>query len=121
MSDRHDHDDHHHGHGHGDHGHGGDAPAGGDTRFLDLEISQVIYDEAEGVTREAFRELLKEAAKERIRERFGDKIDALSQLAVDELLDDLDANLAIEQRIADRKERSKDLASRARAIFRDDD
>ena len=59
MSDHHDEDDRQRG--------------SGDTRFLDLEISKVLYNEAEGVTREAFRELLKDAAKERLRERFGDR------------------------------------------------
>lgn len=117
MSDRHDR------HGNHDEGRdcGKDERGGGDTRFLDLEISKVIYGEAEGVTREAFRDLLKDAAKERMRERYGDRIDALAQLVVDELLDDLEANLAVEDLIAQRAERSKEVAEMTRAILRDGD
>ena len=100
---------------------GGRERGSGDTAFLDLEISKVLYSEAEDVTREAFRELLKDAAKERLRESFGDRIDALAALSVDELLADLEANVAVEDRIADRSESAKDAVKRARAIVRGDD
>ena len=53
------------------------------TDFLDLEISQVLYGEAAGVAREAFRELLKDAVKVRLKERFGSKIEALAKIAAD--------------------------------------
>ncbi|NVB38459.1 hypothetical protein G6O69_11505 [Pseudenhygromyxa sp. WMMC2535] len=80
-----------------------EASGGGpNTDFLDLEISQVLYAEAEGVTREAFRELLKEAAKRQWQARWGERIEALAKLAVDELLEDMAANLEIEARIAAR-------------------
>jgi hypothetical protein len=94
--------------GRGDRGEecGGDRPDGRggrpETRFLQLEMSQVLYGEAEGVTKQAFRELLVEAAKARLRERFGDKITGLAQLAVDELLEDVRYSLDIEARIQER-------------------
>jgi hypothetical protein len=84
----------------GDQGGGG----GSDTRFLQLEMSRVLYQEAEDVTRPAFRELLREAAKDHLRARFGDTISRLAQLAVDELLIDIEANLDIEDQIQRRRE-----------------
>jgi hypothetical protein len=92
-----------------------------DTRFLDLEISKVMYDEAEGVTREAFRDLLKEAAKARLREVWGDRIDALARTAVDELVEDVETNLGIEARIHARRDQRKDLGERLRGVFGGDD
>src|SRR5436190_1711006 len=62
---------------------------GSDTRFLQLEMSQVLYAEAEAVAKPALRDLLLEAAKDRLRQRFGDEIAALANLAVDELLNDM--------------------------------
>src|SRR5437016_10868462 len=72
---------------------------GGDTRFLQLEMSQVMYAEAEAVARPAFRELLREAAKDRLRERFGEEITALAQLTVDALLKDVQVSTEIEAHI----------------------
>ena len=83
-------------------GEGGDRDRGGprsDTRFLQLEMSQLLYSEAEAVTRPAFRELLLEAAKDRLRERFGEEITALANLAVDEALNDMQASFDVEARI----------------------
>jgi hypothetical protein len=79
---------------------GGDA----DSRFLQLEMSRVLYAEAEGVARPAFRELLLDAAKARFRERFGEEITRLAQIAVDELLVDIEASLDIEEKIQRRRE-----------------
>lgn len=79
-----------------------DGPPG--TDFLDLEISQVLYGEAAGVARDAFRELLREAVKARLKERFGAKIDALAKIAADELADDIETNLSIEGLIRARKD-----------------
>lgn len=79
-----------------------EGPSG--TGFLDLEISQVLYGEASGVARDAFRELLREAVKARLRERFGAKIDALAKIAADELADDIETNLSIEGLIRARKD-----------------
>jgi len=112
MSHRHDHQDdcqdhEQHGRPHG-------RP---NTEFLDLELSKVMYAEAEGVTREAFRELLKEAAKRRLLERWGDRITELANLAVDELLDDAEANLEIEARIAARNHARQSVADRVEAIL----
>lgn len=90
---------------------------GGDTRFLQLEMSQVLYSEAEGVARQAFRELLVEDAKARFRERFGEQINALAQLAVDELLREVFDSLDVEQRIRDHNERSGEARERVREIF----
>jgi hypothetical protein len=90
----------------GDGGQDGGRSGGGrtDTRFLQLEMSRVLYQEAEDVTRPAFRELLREAAKDHLRARFGDTISRLAQLAVDELLIDIEANLDIEDQIQRRRE-----------------
>lgn len=95
----------------------GQRGGGQDTRFLQLEMSQVLYSEAEGITRQAFRELLLDAAKQRWRERFGDQIVGLAQLAVDELMADVLASLDIESRIQDRSERGKQAKDRLRDIF----
>lgn len=82
---------------------------GPDTRFLQLEMSEVLYAEAESVTKQAFRELLLEECKVRFRERFGDQITGLAQLAVDELMQDVFASLDVEARI---RQRSRDQDSR---------
>jgi len=94
------------------------GPAG--TDFLDLEISQVLYGEAAGVAREAFRELLKDAVKARLAQRFGAKIDALAKLAADELLDDVETNLSIEALINDRKQSRRGREEAIRRIFSED-
>jgi len=95
-----------------------DAPRGDgggpDTRFLQLELSQVMYGEAESVVRPAFRELLLEAAKERLRERFGDRIARLAQLAVDEEVRGFEASLEIETRIRDHQEQRRPPADELR-------
>jgi histone H3/H4 len=115
MSHHHHHDhDHDHEHEHDDRRENEGAP---DTGFLDLEISKVLFSEAEAVTREAYRELLKEAAKRRLQERWGDRITALATLAVDELLDDVDANLAIEAQISARKQARQTIEDRVGTIL----
>jgi len=90
---------------------------GGDTRFLQLEMSQVMYAEAEAVARPAFRELLREAAKDRLRERFGEEITALAQLAVDELLKDVQASFEIEAQIQGYNEERRPPRERLREVF----
>ncbi len=107
-------------HHEGDHDHHDDHPhgeGGPDTGFLDLELSKVLYAEAEAVTREAYRELLKEAAKRRFLERWGDRIIALANLAVDELIDDAEANLEIEARIAARNQGRRAVEDRVSEIL----
>jgi len=99
-------------------GPGGEQRGGGpDTRFLQLELSQVLYSEAESVAREAVRELLLEGVKARFRERFGDQIAALAQLAADELMTDILYNLDIENRIRERNEAGSRTRERVRDIF----
>jgi hypothetical protein len=68
-------------------------------------MSKVLESEAEEVARPAFRELLLEAAKDRLRQRFGAQITALAEAAIDQLIDDINASLAIEARIKDHQER----------------
>jgi hypothetical protein len=65
-------------------------------------MSELLYAEAESVTKQALRELLLEEAKARFRERFGDQIAGLAQLAVDELMQDVFASLDVEARIRQR-------------------
>ena len=99
---------------------GGGPPGGGsgaDTRFLQLEMSQVLYAEAEEVARPAFRELLLEAAKDRMRERFGNEINALAQLVVDELLDGVQASFEIEARIQRHHGERRSPEDRLRELF----
>lgn len=96
---------------------GGERGAGPDTRFLQLEMSQLLFAGAETVAKEAFRELLLEAAKDRLRERFGDKLSGLAQLAVDELMNDVFASLDIEARIQQQNDDQERRKDRLRNIF----
>jgi hypothetical protein len=121
---QHNHDHGHEHDGHDGHDHGGHedaghehADGGTDTRFLDLELSKVLFGEAESITRKAFRELLEEAAKQHLRERWGERIHALAVLAVDELIADAEASLEIEARIAARNQAREGLDDRVAAIL----
>jgi len=100
----------------------GGGPAGGDprpdTRFLQLEMSQVLYAEAEEVARPALRELLLEAAKDRMRERFGHQIKALAEVAVDELLIGVQASFDVESRIQRHQEERRSPEERLRELFK---
>lgn len=93
-----------HEHGGPDAGRGPGGRQGADTRFLQLEMSQVLFSEAEGVTKQALRELLLEAAKDHLRDRFGATITRLARLATDELLADIEASLDVEEQIQRRHE-----------------
>jgi len=99
----------------------GGGPDGGgsrpDTRFLQLEMSQVLYAEAEEVAKPALRELLLEAAKDRMRERFGAQIKALAELAVDELLIGVQASFDVESRIQRHQEERRSPEERLREVF----
>jgi histone H3/H4 len=113
MSHHHDHD-----HDHCNDNDRRDQERGGpDTRFLEFELSKVLFSEAEGVAREAFRELLKEAAKRRLQERWGDRISALANLAIDELIEDAAANFEIEAKIAARNQARRALEDRVSEIL----
>lgn len=90
---------------------------GPDTRFLQLEMSELLYAEAESVGKQAFRELLLEEAKDRLRERFGQQITGLAQLAVDELMQDVFASLDIESRIRRRNRDRQSRGERLRGIL----
>jgi hypothetical protein len=96
---------------------GGEGGPGSDTRFLQLEMSQVLYSEAEAVARPAFRDLLLEAAKDRLRERFGEEITALAHLAVDDLLKGVEASFEIEARIQRQSDERRDPNERLRELF----
>ena len=94
---------------------GNDGPPG--TDFLDLEISQVLYGEAAGVARDAFRELVKDAIKARLKERLGSRIEALAKIAADELADDVETNLAIEALVNGRKQARREREDAIRRVF----
>ena len=98
-------------------GRSGPGGRGADTRFLQLELSQVMYAEAEAVARPAFRDLLLEAAKDRLRERFGEEITALAQVAVDELLSEVEASFEVEARIEEYNEARRPPMERVREVL----
>mgnify|MGYP001011501743 CR=1 FL=1 len=103
--------------GRDDRGGRGGQGGGPDTRFLELEMSKLLYEEASGTTREALRDLIKESVTKRLRERLGDRIEALGRLAADELVDMIEANLAIEARVADYHDGREKARDRLREIF----
>lgn len=98
-------------------GESGERRSGSDTRFLQLEISEVLYSEAESISRPAVREVLLEEAKLRVRERFGTQLTALARLAVDDLLDGAFASLEIEGRIQEQRSASGQSRERLRTIL----
>ena len=87
------------------------------TEFLQLEISQVLYGDARSAAREAARDLLREAIRERLRQRVGDRLRAIGVLVADELADELETNVAIEQRIDAQRRRKEEIEEKLRAIF----
>jgi hypothetical protein len=123
MNDRRDHgrdrdDGHGRSHHHGDHGQGEEPRRGPpDSEFLDLEISKIAYGEASRLTRAAASEIIKEAIVARLKERLGDKLAAIGRIAADELADDLEANLAIEARIAARRDEREATERRVRDVL----
>ena len=98
---------------------GGKSGGGGgpDTSFLDFELHKVMYDEAEAIVREAYRELVKDAAKRRMQEVWGARIEALATLAVDEAMADADANLEIQALIESRNDAKRKLEQQVQAII----
>jgi hypothetical protein len=99
---------------------GGPGPEpgpGNTTQFLQLEISQMLFSEAQTMARQVALELMREAMRERLRERLGDRLAALGKLAADDLLEDLEANLTIERAIRAHKERSADVQQRLAAAL----
>jgi len=96
---------------------GGGGGGGPDTGFLDFELHKVMYDEAEAIVREAYRELVKDAAKRRMQEVWGARIEALATLAVDEAMADADANLKIQALIESRNDAKRKLEQQVQAII----
>ena len=94
-----------------DHGRG-PGPTG--TEFLDLEMSRVLYGEAEGLAREAVRDILRGALQERLRARLGNRLEAIAHLAADALADEVEANLGIERIVRSQGERKRDVEERLR-------
>jgi hypothetical protein len=88
-----------------------------DTEFLDLEISRVLYGEAKDIAREAARDLMREAIRERLRQRIGDRLRAVGVLVADQLADEVEANLAIEQRIEAQRSRTREVDRKLRELF----
>jgi hypothetical protein len=105
------HDDHHGDDHHGDHHHGDRGPSRDHherrgpegTEFLQVEMSKVLAAEAYDMARDAARDILREAIRERVRERVGDRLVELARIVADDLVDDFEANLAIEGQIEARK------------------
>lgn len=89
---------------------GGPPPSPKNARFLDLEPTQLLKGEADRAARSAFRALLEEAAKARLRERWGERIDGLARLAVDQYLNELDSSLGVEA-ILERQARATQATS----------
>lgn len=90
-----------------------------DTQFLDLELSQVLYSEAERMAKEVALDLIREGIRDRLRERLGARLTEVGRLAADELADDVEANLSIEQSIAARKSTAADLNARLHGALHD--
>ena len=90
---------------------------GPDTRFLDLEISKVLYAEALELARPAASELLKEAIKAKVKERLGDRIEALAEAAVERLVDDVESSLRVEREIAAHGKRKAAAEEAVAALF----
>ena len=76
----------------------------------------MLYGEAEDVARPAFRELLLEAAKDHLRARYGEAITGLAQMAIDELLIDIQASLDVEDQIQ-RRHGSGGADERVRSVL----
>jgi hypothetical protein len=89
-----------------------------ETQFLDLEISSVLFDEADRLCREAARELLRDAIRSRLDERLGDHLREIGRLAADALADDIETNLEIESLIIDRRAARSSIGDRVREIMR---
>ncbi len=116
---RHEHHDHHRGHHERQHAHGRDGGHHGPdgTHFLDLEISKVIYGEAASLTRDAARSILRGAIEARLREHLGAQLEEIGRIAADELIEDFQANVAIEDGIASRRDSRKATESRVREVL----
>lgn len=101
----------------GNDGNQGSAPG---TEFLHLEIQEVLKTDAQKATGAAFSELLKEAAKAQLKERWGDKIEGLAAIAVDQLVSELEANLRIGEHIQGQNTQRQQTRSKLAELFSGD-
>jgi predicted house-cleaning noncanonical NTP pyrophosphatase (MazG superfamily) len=76
----------------------------------------VLLAEADGLVREAARDLMREAIRARLKEKLGEHLEAVAHLAVDTLLEDLATSLAVERLIEDRKQQRGAIDERLREI-----
>ncbi len=97
---------------------GGPPPSPKNARFLDLEPTQMLKGEADQVVRKAFHALLEEAAKARLKERWGDRIEGLARLAVDQFLNELDSSLGVEAILERQARASQATESELADLFR---
>jgi len=77
----------------------------------------VVYAEAASLTREAARSVLRSAIEARLRERLGAQLEEIGRIAADELIADLQANLAIENGIAARRGSRQATEARMREVL----
>lgn len=96
----------------------GPPPSPKNARFLDLEPTQMLKGEADKVVPAAFRSLLEEAAKARLKERWGDRIEGLARLAVDQFLNELDSSLGVEAILERQARASQATESELADLFR---
>jgi hypothetical protein len=97
----------------------GGGPEG--TEFLDLEITRVLYGEAEKLARESVRDILRGALQARLRERLGARLEALARVAADALADEVETNLRIEELVRAQAAKKKDVEERVRAAMASDE
>lgn len=97
---------------------GGPPPSPKNARFLDLEPTQMLKGEADQVVKRAFHSLLEEAAKARLKERWGDRIEGLARLAVDQFLNELDSSLGVEAILERQARASQATESELADLFR---
>ena len=96
---------------------GGGERGGEDLRFLELELGEALYGKATLLAREAYHKLLVKRIRARLEERLGDQIDALAELAADDLIADIEANLDIERRIKERARLREHQLDRVKVLF----
>lgn len=88
-----------------------------DLRFLDLELAEALHGKATTLAREAYLQLLTDRIKAQLAERLAEQIDSLAELAAQDLIADIEANLDIERRIKSRAKLRLEHADRLKALF----
>lgn len=89
------------------------------SHFLDLEITRMLYGQAEKIAMEAARDIVKEAITARLRERMGDELEAIAVVAADAIADDFEANRRIEEVLEARRDERRDLKQRIHEAVRE--